>query len=343
MRMDTTTRSGSTWRRAARSGAALTVGAVMLSTLAACGSDDDGGSSDASSGSDGELASIRLGVTPTTAWLPAMVADAEGFFDENGLDVEITKVQQSPSAAIGQQFDIGQATGTDFVQAINGGLDQVLISSVAQEVEETTGLMVPAGSDIKSVEDLAGTRVAIATRSSVIAESLVFLLNEAGVNESEVTMQEAPFPTHSDQLAGGQVDASAAPAPFTGQMAAAGATSVLNPIIEAGSAVSDGTDLITVFGATTREWAESHPKEIEAWRAALTQAVEFIENNEDEARTILQEFTGLPAPVVAATPLYTFQGDATTPEEIGVWIDVLKGSGTLPKDADLKPEDLVVE
>lgn len=319
--------------RFTRRAAVVAAGVALLIPLAACSApaEEDGPTT------------LRVGIVPVTPWLPVMVAEAEGIFDAHGLNVEITKVQQSPSAAIGQQFEIGQATGSDFVQAVNGGLDQVLISNIAYEGDTTSALMVPADSDISSLEDFEGARVGVATRSSVMAQSLIYLLHEAGVDTSTVTLQEMPFPTMSDQLAAGQVDAIAPVEPFASQAEAAGAVRLLNPTKEAGLDASGGGDVPVLFAASSREWAESHPEEVEAWRASLAEAIEFIEANEDEARAILQEFTGLPAEVAQNVELFRQNSSAVEPGQIGLWIDVLEISGTLPKDNDLDPANLVVD
>jgi len=307
-----------------------------VSTLAACG-----GPATRQAGSESEaLSTVRFVYVPSTAWLPFIVAQAQGFFEDNGLDVQTTVVQQSAMAAIGQQFDIGQATGSDFVQAVNGGLDQVVVSTVAQETEETAALMVPQGSDIDSVEDLAGKRVGIPSRTSGMAQSLLFLLAEADVDADVVTLQEMPFPTMTDQLTAGRVDAIAAVEPFASQAEAAGATRLFNPLLRAGEAIGAGTP-ITMFAAATRQWSKSHPEQVEAWRRSLQQAVEFIATDEQGARDDLQAVTGLPAEIANNAPLYDYLPDAATADQVGLWVDVLKRSGTLKADSSLDAAELV--
>lgn len=319
------------WRR----WVTLATGVLMAGTVAACGTpaEDESASSE-------DPSAVRFVYVPSTAWLPAIVASAQGFFEDNGLDVKPTVVQQSAMAAIGQQFDIGQATGSDFVQAVNGGLDQVVLSTVAQETEETAALMVQEGSDIKSVEDLAGKRVGIPSRTSGLAQSLLFLLAEAGVDASDVTLQEVPFPTMTDQLTAGRVDAIAAVEPFASQAEAAGATRLFNPLMRAGKAIGAGTP-ITMFAASSREWSESHPEQVEAWRRSLEQAVKFIETNEQAARDDLQAATGLPAEIADKAPLYDYPAKAASSEQVSLWVKVLERSGTLKKDSGLDATKMV--
>ncbi len=313
---------------------AVSAAAVLAMTVSACG-----GSSDAAGD---KTDTIRLGIVPVATWVPVMVAQEKGYFKDHGLTVKITNITQSPSAAIGRQFDLAQATGTDFLQAVNGGLDQVLVSNVAQETD-TTKIIVPPNSDIKDLADLKGKRIGVATRASVIAQSLLAELKKDGVKESDVTLQEMPFPTMLDQLKAGKVDAIAPTEPFVGQAVAAGNRPLSNPLLTATHDFTGGKPPMLMFVAASRKWAETHTKDIKAWRDSLDQANKFIADNEDEARAIFQRYTKLPKQVAQNMPLYNYEATPTTAAQLDVWLDVLKGSGTIAQDNKIDTTKLVIK
>ena len=55
-----------------------------------------------------------------------------------------------------------------------------------------------------------------------------------------------------------------------------------------------------------RGWAESNPETLKKFRAALDKSIDWIETNEDEARDILSDFTGLDRDVVGDSPLQSY-------------------------------------
>lgn len=326
--------------------AALAV--ILLSAFAvACGGDDNssgGGGENASTGeASTKLTKVRAGFVGVTPSLPISVAIEKGIFEKNGLDVEFTKTLSATNAAIGRQFEIGQSTATDFLASVEGGLDHVLVSNMITEGDETTLLLASKKSGIKSYKDMEGKSFGIPSRSSGIAQSTMYLLREAGVDVSKVKIQEMPFPTMADQLKAGRVDAVGPVSPFSGQIAASGtATSLGNPLADAYKKASGGTDNGGVlFATSTREYAEKNPEVITAWRKSIAEAGEFMKANKEEASQILAKHAEVPPEIAAKIPFYETNSTPVTPEQIGAWIEVLRGGDMLKNPDALKPEELV--
>ena len=285
---------------------------------------------------------VRVGIVPATTWLPIIVAKEAGIFEEHGLDVEITPITAIADPGLGNQYEIIQNVGPNVALAVLGGIDEVLISNVAQEGETTTAVMTMPDSGITSIADLAGKRIGVAATTSAMAQGLLVLMDQAGLSAADVTFQETPFPTMADQLSGGQVDAIVPVEPFASQAEAAGAVRLVNPILEGGSVFSDGEPVIVGFTTSLRSWAEENPGAIDAWRESLTEAIEFIAADEAATRAIFQEFTGLPEPIAQTVPFYVYDASPTTPEQLQVWIDILVQNGEIAADHNLDPASLVL-
>lgn len=173
--------SGGGWKRTLSSLMAL----GLLAT--ACGGDDaaddaagdtageasdeasDEASGEEGSEDPGELAEIAF-VQPVPAsavYYPSIVAEALGFFEEEGLEAELLTAGDLTEAAL---IDQGQAdvawTGfAEVMEGIDAGVDyQVLFDANHKAVE---GIVTLADSDIADMSDLEGTTVGLASDSDL--------------------------------------------------------------------------------------------------------------------------------------------------------------------------------
>jgi NitT/TauT family transport system substrate-binding protein len=325
--------------------AAFVVLAICAFT-GACGSTNNGsaGATASAGGSKGgPLTTVRVGFVAGSATLPIEVAIDEGIFKKNGLHVDFTKTVGATNAAIGPQFDIGQSTATDFLASAAGGLDDVLISNMIVEGADTTLLLASKKSEITSLKDMEGKTLGVASSASGVAQAILYLLRQAGVNTNTVKVMEIPFPTMADQLKAGRVNTVGAIAPFSGQVLATGdAISLGDPLAQAYQKACGCSDTGGVlFATSTRAYAKQHPEVITAWRKSISEAGQFIKANPAKATKILAQFVGIPAAVAAKTPLYATNASPVTPTEIADWIKVVSGGDLLKNPAALKPENLV--
>jgi NitT/TauT family transport system substrate-binding protein len=136
----------------------------LISVLAACGGEGTDDSSDTTSGSDGTAAPevVSLKVAPTVPgplyWSFYWSAGPLGFYEEEGLDVEIIPVEASvPQAILAGQLDIG-GVGSDFIPQ---GAELNELKWFMMTDAYLFGAVVPGDSELDSVESLAGMRIGI--------------------------------------------------------------------------------------------------------------------------------------------------------------------------------------
>lgn len=276
---------------------------------------------------------LRVAYIPVITWLPALVAQDEGIFAQNGLDVTLTKFPNliNLPGTLGKQFDLAPSTAPDLLNAVANGLN---IAAVAGETVETSDhkayqVLVRPDSGINSIKDLAGKRVSGPGVGSVMHVALLYWVAKEGGDPSTVVGLEAPFTAMMDQLKSGRVDAVEALDPFVGQMLAAGFKSLGDPLL----AVAD--PVLFPFWIADADWARAHGDVLKRWVASLEAGLKAIQTDEAKARKVLAAYSGLPEAIVARIPLpqYDFK---ITPAQLDVWRNVMVSQGAALKDLDVK-------
>ncbi|MQA74465.1 MAG: hypothetical protein GEU88_09035 [Solirubrobacterales bacterium] len=308
------------------------IAALVLGVgVAACGGDDDEGGTGAAG--DG-VAQVRGAILPTATHLPMMVAEDEGIFEDNGIDMELTVVQNIATlpGAMGRQFEFGSTTLPDVIKAQQQGIDVVITSNVADESSEVpiSGVFAGKGTGIEGPEDLVGKKVGVIAIGGNIHTSTLFWLINEGVDHEGVNFIEVPPPNQLDQLNGGQIDGAENLEPFRSAILDAGHELLVDPILE----VSDPATLLSWM--SERGWAEDNPETVEAVVASINEAIEFIDQNNQRAREILADYSGLPLEIAKAVqlPLYETQ---IPDQQVTAWAEMLATIGELqgaPEDVD---------
>lgn len=267
-----------------------------------------------------EPTEIRLAFVPATTGLLVNVAQEQGFFANNGLNVELTPTTNVSEIipTLGQQVDISLGTSTDLIRASDSGLDvvQILGNTIDTEDNPFVRVIVPADSGIEGVADLAGKRVSSPTLSGVIHVATLYWAQQEGIDPDSIEGVQVPPPATVEQFNAGQVDAAQALEPFAGALVGMGNTSIGDPF------ASIGLPLATNFWVANGEWAANNPDAIAAFKKSLEQAQAFVAADEAAARAVLMEYTGMPAPVAESVRLPTFDLDIRT-DDLNRWVDVL--------------------
>lgn len=280
---------------------------------------------------DKPLTPVRAAYVPVATWLPAWVALDKGIFAKHGLAVTLSPIQNLSllPGTVGRQFEFAASTPTDLIKAVAGGLDVVATAGEAIEVKSnpTTQVIVRRESGIKSAADLKGKAIAAPTLGAVIHVATLYWLKKNGVDPASIRGVEVPFPNMGDQLKAGNVDAVEALEPFAGALLAAGNVSLGDPLLAAGD------EVLFPFWISDGAWARANGPVIKAWIDALTEAQSYMNANPADTRAILAKYSRLPPEVVAKVPLPTYRF-TIKPDELGVWIEVLKDLGQLSVPVD---------
>ncbi|MDN3309759.1 ABC transporter substrate-binding protein [Microbacterium oryzae] len=307
---------------------------AITGALAGCaGSSDASGSDDA-----GDASTVRLAVNNTVASLPVVVADEQGFFEEQGLETTITPVADITKLppTLGKQYDIGFGVQPTLIRAASQGVEIAMISgnAVTTEAKPEYILMTRPDTNIDGPEDLEGLKLGAPTLNGNIHIGTLYWLQENGVDLEAVESVQVPTPTMVDQLKAGLIDVAEMQQPFIDVAREAG-------MVEAGyslGAVGDPATMSSWQAATS--WAEENPETLEKFRAALDEAIAWIQANDEDARDVLSEFTGIDREVLGDSPLSDFT-TAMSEDSIEQWDAPMRAVAGF--DAEIDYSTLIVE
>jgi NitT/TauT family transport system substrate-binding protein len=239
---------------------------------------------------------IRLGLLPFSESLAAVVADRQGFFKAEGIEVEVTKFGSGAQALpvlLAGRLDIIINNTITTLQALEQGADLTLLAPGAAvraaPPDTTTALMVLNGA-ARTPKDLEGKRIAINVINSSAWLYLVALLDKHGVDRSKVRIVEISFPQMNDPLLNRQVDAIGQVEPFRTALLGTGKAEVIGWSYVETQPNAD----ITQYEALT-SWVEKHRATAQKFARAVVRAARFINDpaNDKAVREINQQFTNL--------------------------------------------------
>lgn len=152
---------------------------------------------------------LTAGLTyvPDIQFAPFYVADAKGFFKDEGLSVKIRHHGQSETLFGAIQTgteDVVFAGGAEMIQARSQGVDIVNFATIYQRYPVV--VIVPADSEIKTVSDLRGHRVGLPGEFGENWFGFLKMLQEANMTRSDVEVVSIGY-TGQSALPEGHIDA----------------------------------------------------------------------------------------------------------------------------------------
>lgn len=167
--------------RPIRSIAVIATAALALS-MASCSSGSDGGGG--TGGESEELTSFTFALPNQRSiqYHPFYIADELGYFEENGLDVNIEIVSGSSATAqqvIAGNVDAAVSVASAASQAVAQGNELTWIYSYFYR--NIFDLVVPDDSDVEDIEDLEGGVIGVSDLSGGEVPEIRALMSEAGL------------------------------------------------------------------------------------------------------------------------------------------------------------------
>lgn len=279
---------------------------------------------------------IVFGYTAVTDFGSVFVAADEGFFRKRNLEVELKFIPLNstiPAALQSDSLQIGGPTPSVFLQAVDGGLDLVLVAGggLTSKTLTSTGLVARAGSGIKSAQDCVGKKIGVPGLGAFLHVTFRAWLKDSGVDHRKVNFVEAAFPQHADLLRGGSVDAVVSTDPFMTRITESGAGYVASYY---STFLPDNNQ--TIVHAAKREWVAKNPGAARAFREALVEAAAFMQQprNDAKVRASIGKYTRLPADVLAKIQVSP-PGPVVSEKQLAYWSRLMKDQGMLRSDIDV--------
>ena len=290
----------------------IAVAAGLVLGLVACGSSANNGSGGAnnagSGGSSASTATLRVAANGNAGVLPLIVAQKQGYFKDQGLNIQFTKAASIANLpqALGTSYDIVFTVPTVVLQANAQGVDLVPVAgaTLQDQSNKQSFLIASQKSGVKNLADLAGKTIGTPTVGGTLNLATKVLLKQAGVDPASIKYLQISATNLGAQLKQGRVDAVEAVAPFSAAILADKTN------VNLGSCYRALGDSVAAIGwVAKKDWASAHKDEITRFTAALDQGIEYIKANESEARAELQKFSGIPAAVLSQAALPTFTSE----------------------------------
>ncbi len=190
--------------------------AILAVTLIGCGTSDQQTANDQSAS---EMKPLKIGVLPVVDSLPFYIAEAEGMFKEQGIEVELVPFPSPQEISAAMQAGKIDGLVTDMIVAAllkNGGTDLKVTNVALASTPDVRHFAVVASpnSSIDSIADLKGNEVAI-SKNSIIEYVLDELLQDGGLTPEDVKKVAVPkIPVRLQALENDQVAAAVFPDPM---------------------------------------------------------------------------------------------------------------------------------
>lgn len=314
--------------------------AVALSGLMLAGCQGKGASE------TGDSMTVGLTYTPNVQFAPFYVAEDLGYFDDEGVDVDLRHHGQSEDlfgAMKSGKEQLVYASGDEITQAAAGGTDVVSVATLYNTYPAV--LITKQDSGIESAKDLKGKTVGVPGLYGQTYLALLAMLDDAGLSQDDVKIQAVGY-TQQAALTSDRVDAVMG---FSNneavQFKAAGmkirvidAVDAKNPQLVGPSVGSDsktikdnGKDVTKVLTAVDKaiDYTEEHPEETVDIAAKYVPTLKSDEQKEQALATLK-----------ATLPLMEADGDAplltNDAEKFSTMATFMEDAGIIDKALDPK-------
>ncbi len=229
---------------------------------------------------------MRIGVLPITDVVPFYVAEQQGYFLKQGLNIELVpaaSAAERDQMMAAEQIDgqVSDLVATVLFNAKSPKLKIVRIARAAFPNAPQFWLLTPKDSPIKSVQDLKGKEIAV-SQNTVIEYITQRMLEREGLAPGDIKTTNVPaVPTRLQLVQQNQVAAATLPDPFASLALLGGARTLVNdtryPEYSL-SVITFRTDVLNKRAGEVRKFF-----------AAYDQAIADIRATPDKFRNILIE------------------------------------------------------
>lgn len=255
---------------------------------------------------------VRIGVNPVSASLPLYVGIEKGFFKEQNIEIEQTRLvggTANVAALISNQIDAASNMVT--IEGINANIKKpgcaMYIAINSQNVDYVMEqFVVRNGLDVKSLADFKGKKLFVAPGPANVTMARAVLAAN-GLKEGDYSLDQLDIGQHVGAITAGTFDGGYTLEPPGSVMRKNG----VGKTVEAGliSKYILGNPKANGYAAgtvITQDFARQKPDVAKRFAAGWAKAIEYIKANPDDARKYLVGNTLTPPDVANLIPLVGF-------------------------------------
>ncbi len=271
---------------------------------------------------------IRIGAVPIDSYGQLYFAKDMGFFEQAGLDVQITNFTSGgaiTAAVLSGSLDVGGTNTGSLAIAHARGLPVAIIAAGAlyNSAAPSVLLVTAKNSPVRSVKDLSGKSIAVTTISDMQQFACEKWIDQHGVDSKSVSFVELPVTEMPVALS-------------TGRIAAA---VLLEPVL------SQNKDAVRMIGKpqetiankflitnwfSTNDWIARNPATEQKFVAVMRKTTAWANSHPKETAAILEKYSKVSREVIM-TENRVFYAETPAPAWIQPVIDILAEYKVIPK------------
>src|SRR3954469_18463851 len=243
---------------------------------------------------------VSVGVFPVSSSLPYFVALERGFFKEQNIEPEMTRLMGGPpnvAAMMTNQIEVSAVLVT--LEGLNAnikkpGVAMYIAVNSQTNVWKMEQFVVRNGFKAETIADLKGAKLMSAPGPANLNTAKAVLAKN-GLKDGDYTIDQLDMGQHVNALTAGTFDGGYTLEPNASMMIKAGiARSLEAGVISKYILGSETADAYAAGCAMTTDFIQKRPDVAKRFAAAWAKAIAFINANPDEARKYLAKNTFTP-------------------------------------------------
>lgn len=301
---------------------------ATLGLISGCGTKEKTAKTDKETAKN-EL-TLSFGAMPAVDSLPVYIAEKEGFFEEEGLNLDLQSFKSPKDRDAALSSGNLDGANTDLV-AVSAYLQGDMKFQVVSQSIGTFSILT-SNEDVKTLADLKDKKVGIA-KNQAPYYFLDEALKKSDLSVADIAYEEVPqIPVRVELTANQKIDGTVVPEPFR-------TIGLANGLTELGNSNELGIDA-TVFGFTTESLTDNK-EAVEAFYRGYNKGVDYInEHKLDDYYDVMKEKIGFTDEIKGrvSLPKYT-HAEQIKAEQLSSVLTWSKEQGIYSKD--LKQEDIL--
>jgi len=249
---------------------------------------------------------VSVGVFPVSSSLPYFVALERGFFKEQNIEPEMTKLMGGPpnvAAMMTNQIEVSAVLVT--LEGLNAnvkkpGVAMYIALNSQTKVWKMEQFVVRKDFPASSIADLKGAKLMSAPGPANFNTAKAILAKN-GLKEGDYTIDQLDMGQHVNAMTAGTFDGGYTLEPNASMMIKAGvARSLEAGVISKYILGDDKADAYAAGCAITSDFIQKRPDVAKRFAAAWAKAIAFINEHPDDARKYIEQVTSVLPPLLAA-------------------------------------------
>jgi NitT/TauT family transport system substrate-binding protein len=287
---------------------------------------------------------VAVGVFPLSSSLPYFVALERGFFKEQNIEPEMTRLMGGPAnvaALMTNQIEVSAVLVT--IEGLNAnvkkpGVAMYIALNSQTKIWKMEQFVVRNGFPANSIADLKGAKLMSAPGPANLNTAKAILAKN-GLKEGDYTIDQLDMGQHVNAMTSGSFDGGYTLEPNASMMIKAGvARSLEAGLISKYILGSESANAYAAGCAVTSDFIQKRPDVAKRFAAAWTKAIAFINANPNEARKHLVKNTFTPDNVVDMVPMlgYVMASDMSKEQiaDLQALADFGASIGVIPEKVD---------